>query len=379
MSGSSSIVKKAIKIALVLASVTIATGVVLKHTSNSHDHPHTVVVFGDEYRFDDELKAIVDSEAMQRMKGVDQSGPPRYFGPNGSIVPKFSRYEHSIGVCALMKKFGASLKGQIVGLLHDASHTVFSHVGDYIFARNINENVQEAYQDKTHLDVMQKSKIEAILKKFGMSIEDLDTKNNKLLDQPLPDMCIDRIQYNIHTGVILGLISEDDANKIINNIKFEDDKFFFTDRKLAKKLADISLYLTSAFWGAEWNTSMNIHLAHALRTALHVGAVMIEELYSRDEVVMDKLLKSNNKTIQLYIQQCKNPHVKIESQQYRTEHFTPKFRGIDPLVDDGTGKLKRLTELDIMFKNQFEVIKKRCKEGYDLELLSIRDEVPANP
>ena len=83
-----------------------------------------------------DVMPVINSDVMQRLKDIDQSGAARYLGVK---LPAFSRYEHSVGVYALLKKAGALKKEQVAGLLHDASHTVFSHVGDYIWAKKIDD------------------------------------------------------------------------------------------------------------------------------------------------------------------------------------------------------------------------------------------------
>ena len=85
---------------------------------------------------------LLHHPAMTRLKGVDQHGPPTYW----MGTPTFDRYTHSVGVYVLLKKFGAPLVEQIAGLLHDASHTIFSHLADRLFKTGN----QLAYQDRIH-------------------------------------------------------------------------------------------------------------------------------------------------------------------------------------------------------------------------------------
>lgn len=92
------------------------------------------------------LIELLNSKAMQRLKMISQVGIPDKYYSYGCG----SRYEHSLGVLFLLKKLDASLEEQVAGLLHDVSHTAFSHVADWVFGTKENEN----YQDDNHLDVL---------------------------------------------------------------------------------------------------------------------------------------------------------------------------------------------------------------------------------
>jgi HD superfamily phosphohydrolase len=72
--------------------------------------------------------AILTS-SFQRLKFIDQGGPLAYF----NLSNPFSRYEHSIGVWALIKIFNGTQEEQLAGLWHDISHTTFSHLADSVF------------------------------------------------------------------------------------------------------------------------------------------------------------------------------------------------------------------------------------------------------
>jgi HD superfamily phosphohydrolase len=325
-------------------------------------------IWGESYECEDALVEIMETDLMQRLKKIDQSGPSRYLGP---IVPAFSRFEHSVGVVALLKKAGAPLKEQIAGLLHDCSHTVFSHVGDYIFAGDMNENVQQSYQDRIHLNHLQRSGLSATIAKYGMRIEDLNPELYVRLERPLPDMCADRIQYNVHTGVIFGIISNADAEAIVANLEFENGNWYFTDKDLAKKFAGLSLHFTRNFWGVKWNTSMNIHLAMAIRRALTIKLISMKDLFMTDDIIMKKLQASNDSIIKNNLWQCANYTKRIQGARYSKMKITSKFRGIDPPVRNAeTGELERLTAIDPDFKKQYDAVKKWCNDGVEIDILT---------
>ncbi len=75
------------------------------------------------FEIDGVLEELILSERVQRLKGIHQAGASFLVNSKWNI----SRFEHSIGVMLLIKKFGGSVEEQIAALLHDVSHTVFSH------------------------------------------------------------------------------------------------------------------------------------------------------------------------------------------------------------------------------------------------------------
>ncbi|MCJ7703374.1 MAG: HD domain-containing protein, partial [Anaerolineales bacterium] len=70
------------------------------------------------------LLDLMESRAIQRLHGVLQHGVSALVG----ITSPTSRFEHSVGALLLVRRLGASLEEQVAALLHDISHTAFSHV-----------------------------------------------------------------------------------------------------------------------------------------------------------------------------------------------------------------------------------------------------------
>ena len=64
---------------------------------------------------------ILATRAMQRLKGVDQAGYYEPYMPGTA----HSRFEHSVGVYYLLRRFGGPLDEQESGLIHDVSHALF--------------------------------------------------------------------------------------------------------------------------------------------------------------------------------------------------------------------------------------------------------------
>ncbi len=323
-------------------------------------------VWGPAYVTEPLLKDLLQSKAMQRIKGIDQSGPLVYF----NSAPAFSRYDHCVGVMAILQHAGAPLNEQAAGLLHDASHTVFSHVGDNLFYK---DNQDKSYQDTIHLWFLEKMEINPVIQKYGITLSSLDPdlEQYTALERHLPDLCADRIQYIIHTGVIFNKITKEDAQGIVKSLSFKNDQWLFSDKARAKQFADLSLAFTTELWGSAWNCAFYDYFSKALQRALDLNLVSRDELhFSIDTNIMEKLRATDDLFIQTMLRYCSDIHNSFSTVEYGTGtvNITPKFRGVDPLIQEN-GTITRLTELDADYKNNFEATKLWCKTGYGVVLL----------
>ena len=78
-----------------------------------------------------------------------------------------TRYEHSLGVMRLTQLLGGDLENQIAGLLHDISHTAFSHLVDYVL-----ENEEEDYHDGLYAQTLLQPEIQAVFQSHDLQAED---------------------------------------------------------------------------------------------------------------------------------------------------------------------------------------------------------------
>ena len=319
-------------------------------------------IYGSIKVHDKTILELLDSDAVQRLKKIDQYG---------LIESKsFSRYDHSVGVWFLLEKFGASREEQIAGLLHDASHTVFSHVGDKVFRY---AEKKDSYQDKIHEWWLMQTSVPEILKKHGISLSSMDYKDGKLslLERELPEICVDRLEYNLRGGLIEGLITQREIDKILENIKFENGIFFFTNIDIAKKFAEIPLYLTEYVWGSHKDFVAQIFLAHALRRGVKLNLISTEEiLFSTDELVLDKLVSSLDKLIYRDLKfhaNCKDLY-DLDSGHNAHKSFVCKFRGIDPWIKMPNGELLRLSEINKNFMQYYNLVKDKMSRGFKIKI-----------
>ena len=258
------------------------------------DIPYTITtIYGNETIDESVLQELIECPSVQRLKNIHQYGVIYYAWK----AQEFSRYTHSIGVMVLLRRFGASLNEQIAGLLHDVSHTIFSHLGDHMFKQHSEKN---SYQDDIHRWYIQQTEIPKILTHYGISVDDILHKNGKfkMLEQDLPDVCCDRLEYNLYGGLIEDLLTIPDIHRILNHVSYENGQWLFTDRIYAKQYANISLYLTKNNFASAWNQMTNEWMAQALHRALDLNAIDMRDIhFSVDDTVWDLLIKSDDAII----------------------------------------------------------------------------------
>lgn len=316
---------------------------------------------------------LINTPMMQRLQYIDQSGPQSYFGivdGQPTIVPHFSRFEHSLGVYLLLVKAGASHDEQMAGLMHDASHTVFSHLGDILFG---NGDGVKSYQDGIHIDYLRShTEVMDILKKYNIHVEDMDPDKEEYtaLERPSPDLCADRIQYIIHTGVLLNCITKKQAREIVQDLEFKNDIWFFKNKETAALFAHISLYCLQELWGSEENQFFYLLFKHILLRAIAIGLVTADDLhYSIDQQILDRLQASDDSYIQRLLTYTKDWYKHYTAVKYDESdiHYKIKFRGVNPLVLTDNG-LERLTAIDPEYAQEYEKQRQWCHEGYGLKL-----------
>lgn len=327
-------------------------------------------LYGDFFITEPILIDLINDKYVQRLKQI------RQYGTNYYTIKKleYNRFDHSVGVFVLLRKFGAPLNEQIAGLLHDVSHTVFSHVGDFLF--KISQLGENSYQDTNHENFIKSTTIPEILKKYGISVEDILHKNDgfTLLEQNLPEVCADRLEYNLQGGFVDGLLTSEDIKQIVNTIVVEDGRWIFTNFELAKKLAQVPFYFMHNRDG--WNNyksfMSNEYIAAVLQRALTIGVVTYDDIYfSTDELVWNKLIQSNDDELQKHLHKAMHIEEQIkcvDSDDY-DRLIKNKFRGINPWVKTDKGVM-RLTELDQNFNKEFDEVKQRMEAGWRIKLLS---------
>lgn len=312
------------------------------------------------------LLELLESPTFQRLKHVHQYGVGYYT----THPEEFNRFDHSVGVFAILRKNGASVKEQIAGLLHDVSHTVFSHVGDWVFGKEHEEN---DYQNSTHQAFIENCELNDILQRHGFTVQEImpTHENFPALECSVPDLCADRIDYNIQGAFHQNYITYEEALKILHDLEWDGAHWISSEPELMKKLVRYSLCGTVECWGGPRNYLSSRWLADSLLRAIELGSITFHQLHrSTDQPIWECLLDHRDPLIQKKMLQVLNAdkYFHIVDRQESDLIIGSKFRGIDPIIKL-ENQLVRLSSLDPQIHREFLLVKQMVKEGWPVKLV----------
>lgn len=309
---------------------------------------------------------LIESPTFQRLKALHQYGIFYYAWG----CEKYTRYDHCIGVFSLLRLKGAPLEEQIAGLLHDVSHTAFSHAGDFLFPPHEDK---DAYQDTIFDWFLTKTELGSILKKHGFSLKEIDPKSShfRALEQELPELCADRIDYNLQGALHKGMITKEEFWAIFETLQFDGVRWTLGSVSLAEKLGHFPLHMTLHCWSSPANLLANTWLSASLKKAMELGFLSLDDIhFGTDLPLWNKLLLHPDSTIQANNRYIANPllRYKLCPKNEAEIHLNIKFRGVDPWIRTENG-LERLTHLSPAYANEYEQVKQTAKSGWHLKHL----------
>ncbi|MGG5805334.1 HD domain-containing protein [Bacillus mycoides] len=280
------------------------------------------VIYG-EFKVDKVLEELILSKPVQRMKGVHQAGASYLMNEKWNVT----RFDHSVGAMLLIKKLGGSVEEQIAGLLHDVSHTAFSHVIDYVF-----DNENESYHEEIFSSVVKNSEIPAILSKHGYNYEDilLDDSKWTLLEKSAPELCADRVDYTLRDMFTYGYISLEEVHSFLEDLIEVDGKMVLQNIEIAEWFTKTYYKEVIDFFMKPMNIYGNDMLAKTLKLALHKKIIHPDDFLLEDHELITKLRLCKDQEVDALLRKV---HPSIEVKEDRNEydlHQKNKVRLIDP-------------------------------------------------
>lgn len=226
---------------------------------------------------------LLATAAMKRLGGIHQSGA--IFLVNPDIC--HSRLEHAIGVTMLINWLGGSELEQIAGLLHDVSHTAFSHVGDYVF-----ENLAEDFHEQVFEEVIVQSEIPKVLQQHGYDIQQIFQGKFDILEQPLPALCADRLDYTLRDAIHGGIISRQRARIFLKAITLKNGKIEIINQEEVLWINDVFKRLNNEVFKLPLHLYANGKMAALIKELMEKGVLNKADLFKTDTLLLNKIRSS---------------------------------------------------------------------------------------
>ena len=298
-------------------------------------------VYGDVHLDEPVLEALLGTRALCRLQHVAQSGVSALLG----IAPDFSRYDHSVGVMLLLRHLGAPLPEQIAGLMHDISHTAFSHVADFVYSdRTI------SYHEHKWAEVVADSAIPGILAHFGYDWKtmEVDSERFPLLEQPSPRLCADRVDYFLRTVVPSGLGTQEEVAWALDHLTTHGGRMVVTDLDVARWMAETYLQMDETMWTAPREVALYWLLASAMQRAVSLDLLQEEDWYRTDRELWELLHQLDEARVQKLLSYVSAGTVVHTDHPEHDFVAVTKVRTLDPMVSLN-GVSRPLSVLDPAF------------------------------
>ncbi len=290
-------------------------------------------VYGEATVDDPGVLALVACPTFRRLRGIRQAGPSALAFPFKTVT----RFEHSLGVYLLLGRLGADRRERVAGLLHDVSHTAFSHAVDFVFSSE-----EQDHHEGLKPEFLRRPDLAAALAEMGFQPDEFfDDSVYPLLEQPLPRLCADRLDYFFRDSLACQVTTPEEVARYLDHLTVAGPTIAFTDEGVAREVAARFAAMNRDWWASPTEAYIYNEFADALREAFRTGALRRADLLSDDAHVLSMLKSARNGRIAE-----KLGHVlrfRPEAVEGFTPRVIPKNRWLDPPVADASG-LSRLSE-----------------------------------
>jgi len=307
---------------------------------------------------------ILATKEMLRLGKINQ------YGAIYQLYHEFrtTRLEHSIGVFGLLRTLGASLEEQIAGLIHDVSHTAFSHVIDFILG-DLQKDI--SYHEEIADKYLENSQIADCISKHGFDLQKILAfeKGPSLLELDYPDLCADRLDYILCDLHIFEIITKEEVENLLFTFVVFENKIVMNDLKSASFLANKVIEGNKKTWNSPYQIYLAKHLSDIVGLALKKKLILKEEIMGTDNRFFRTLHELQDEKIQSKFKNITKKVVVTNDSENYNFHIHTKARVIDPMVlIDGT--CVRLSKLDKDFENNKKSFLDNHNKGY---FISVRE------
>jgi uncharacterized protein len=314
-----------------------------------------------EFEVEEVLAGLIMSTPVQRLKGIHQGGASYLVNPTWNVT----RFEHSVGVMLFIRKLGGTMEEQIAGLLHDVSHTAFSHVIDFVV-----NNKEEDFHETIYERVIYQSEIPVILKKHGVDIREIMNIDNwVILEKSLPSLCADRIDYTLRDMYRYKGITKEEINRFLQSLQMVEGHICIDSIEIAEWFTELYYKEVIDFFLHPLNIYGYAMLTRILKEAMEEEIISLDDFLLDDSAVLAKLQTSKNKKIMnLLAKLHPNVHVKEDKDNYDF-HLTQKARIIDPMVCLNGQDMRKASDISQKVRELNQQARKKAQLGTFVKIM----------
>jgi HD superfamily phosphohydrolase len=154
-----------------------------------------------------------------------------------------------------------------------------------------------------------------------------------LLEQPLPWLCADRLDYFLRDGIACGVVSRAAADRVLRHLAVAEDRIVLTDVDVAREVVRLFEVMNRDWWASDTEAFIYNEFADAIREALDRGILRPDDLMTEDALVLAKLEAAAIPAIDRKLDSIRR--FRPESLDEYAARVEPKVRWLDPPVRVG--------------------------------------------
>jgi hypothetical protein len=212
---------------------------------------------------------------------------------------------------------------------------------DYVFGGH---DTQSYHEDKK-LEFVAGTDIPITLKKHGYNwLDFMDETRFTLLEQDLPHLCADRLDYFLRDARDLGLATDVEVIKALSHLHTFQDQIVTDTLDAARWLGYTFIEADKASWANFREVGLYELAACAIRRGLDIGVLTELDLWGTDRTAWEKLHTSRDPQLQHHLRRVHADTQFVWDEQNPEFRVSTKLRSIDPdiVVNETVQPLSKL-------------------------------------
>jgi HD superfamily phosphohydrolase len=268
---------------------------------------------------DSSLEHLLNTAIVQRLKQIHQGGAIPLVYPRITTT----RFDHSVGTAHLVGLLGGSAKEVVAALLHDISHTAFSHIIDYVL-----DNADEDFHEKHRELFLYNPELVDALAVLGFEPDDFaEDAAFSLLEADLPALCADRIDYTLRDLIAWKAIAQDEARQFLDSLVVVNGVIAISSKEQGKWFKSWFEFLNTSIFGNPTALFASTLLTTLLQNALKDGTIVLVDFFEDDAFLLSKLEQNPKYRIDL-----EELPTHAREQRINTDLVKNKLRVVDPPI-----------------------------------------------